>query len=133
MYSPLGDDIIFSGANSTFTLATGERRCFNVTIVDDDEIEYNEYFGIWVEAVNTSLTCYYFNDYTRIIVRDNEGQLHLHHWRAGASQPSRSAGTIYPGAFSIRALHLPSCSIRARAAPSYRRSFYPGAAPTVMF
>ena len=75
MYTPLGDDIIFSGANSTFTLATGDRRCFNVTIVDDDVIEYDEGFGFEVY----SLTYYYFNDYTKIIVKDNEGQLHLHH------------------------------------------------------
>ena len=79
MYTTLGDYIIFSGANSTFTLATGDRRCFNVTIVDDDEIEYNEGFGFWFEPVNTSLPYYYFYDYTQIIVRDNEGQLHLHH------------------------------------------------------
>ena len=42
MYSPLGDDIIFSGANSMFTLATGDRRCFNATIVDDDDTEDTE-------------------------------------------------------------------------------------------
>ena len=79
MYTTLGDDIIFSGANSIFTLATGDRRCFNVTIVDDDEIEYEENFAFEVYAVNTSLTYYYFIDYTQIIVKDNEGQLHLHH------------------------------------------------------
>ena len=79
MYTTLGDDIIFSGANSTFTLATGDRRCFNVTIVDDAVIEYDENFSFEVDAVNTSLTYEYFYDYTRIIVRDNEGQLHLHH------------------------------------------------------
>ena len=76
MYTPLGDDIIFSGANSTFTLATGDRRCFNATIVDDDVIEYDEGFGFEVDAINTY---YYFYDYTQIYVRDNEGQLHLHH------------------------------------------------------
>ena len=79
MYTTLGDDIIFSAANSMFTLATGDRRCFNVTIVDDDVIEYDEGYNFWVEAINTSLPYYYFYDYTQIIVRDNEGQLHLHH------------------------------------------------------
>ena len=74
----LGDDIIFSGANSMFTLATGDRRCFNVTIVDDDEIEYDKSFVFGVKAVNTSLSHYSF-DFIRIYVRDNEGQLHLHH------------------------------------------------------
>ena len=77
MYSPLGNDIIFSAANSMFTLATAERRCFNVTIVDDDEIEYNENIDFSFEPINTSLTYYYFNDYTRITIRDNEGQLDL--------------------------------------------------------
>ena len=79
MYTTLGDDIIFSGANSTFTLATGDRRCFNVTIVDDDLIEYDGGGRFEVDAVNTSLPYYYFRDNTQIIVRDNEGQLHLHH------------------------------------------------------
>ena len=79
MCSPLVDDIIFSGANSTFTMATGDRRCFNVTIVDDDMIKYDGVFEFEVDAVNTSLPYYYFRDNTRIIVRDNEGQLHLHH------------------------------------------------------
>ena len=77
MYTTLGGYIIFSGANSTFTLATGDRRCFNVTIVDDDVIEHNEYISFEFDAVNTSLPYYYFYDYTRIIVRDNEGQLHF--------------------------------------------------------
>ena len=79
MCNVLGDDIIFSGANSTLTLATGDKRCFNVTIVDDDVIEYDEYFGFEVYAVNTSVAYYYFYDNTQIIVRDTEGQLHLHH------------------------------------------------------
>ena len=73
-YIILGDDIIFTAANSMFTLATGERRCFNVTIVDDDEIETNENFRFEFEVVNTSLTRYSFHDATQIIVRDNEGQ-----------------------------------------------------------
>ena len=77
MYTTLGDDIIFSGANSTFTLATGDRRCFNATIVDDDEIEYNENIYFSFEPVNTSLTYYYFFDVTQISIRDNEGQLDL--------------------------------------------------------
>ena len=63
-----------------FTLATGDRRCFNVTIVDDDVIEYDGGRVFEVDAVNTSsLPYYYFYDYTQIYVRDNEGQLHLHH------------------------------------------------------
>ena len=79
MYTKLGDDIIFSAANSMFTLATGDRRCFNVTIVDDDDIEYDKSFVFGVKAVNTSLTRYYFSAFIWIYVRDNEGQLHLHH------------------------------------------------------
>ena len=50
-----------------------------MTIVDDAVIEYDENFGFEVDAVNTSLPYYYFYDYTQIYVRDNEGQLHLHH------------------------------------------------------
>ena len=79
MYSPLGDDIIFSGANSMFTLATGDRRCFNATIVDDGDIEDTESFVFGIKAINTSLSHYYSLDFISIYVRDNEGQLHLHH------------------------------------------------------
>ena len=50
-----------------------------MTIVDDDMIKYDGVFEFEVDAVNTSLPYYYFRDNTQIIVRDNEGQLHLHH------------------------------------------------------
>ena len=68
-----GDDIIFN-TSTIFTMAVGERLCFNVTIVDDDEIEYDEYHGFSFEALNDSLPFHHFYDYTRIIIRDNEGQ-----------------------------------------------------------
>ena len=69
----IGDDIIFN-TSTIFTLAVGERLCFNVTIVDDNEIEYDEHYGFSFEALNDSHPYYLFYDYTRIIIRDNEGQ-----------------------------------------------------------
>ena len=53
-------------------MSTGDRMCFNVTIVDDDEIESYEYFYFTFNAINDSLA-YYFYDETRIVVMDNEG------------------------------------------------------------
>ena len=54
-------------------MSTGDRMCFNVTIVDDDEIESNEYFPFTFDAINDSLAYSYFRDRTRIVVIDNEG------------------------------------------------------------
>ena len=72
----IGGDIILN--NSTmFTMSTGERLCFNVTIVDDNEIESDEHYYFTFKAPNHSLLFY---DYTQIIIRDNEGQkLYKHH------------------------------------------------------
>ena len=50
--------------------------CFNVTIVDDEEIEYDESFGFSFDALNQSLQYEHFYDYTRIRIRDNEGELY---------------------------------------------------------
>ena len=54
-------------------MENGDRMCFSVTIVDDNEIEWNEDFYFRFDAINSSLTYSYFNDHTRIIVTDNEG------------------------------------------------------------
>ena len=54
-----------------FTMSTGERLCFNVTIVDDNEIESDEIYYFTFKAPNHSLL---FFDYIQIIIRDNEGQ-----------------------------------------------------------
>ena len=66
----IGGDIIFN-ASTVFTLASGEKICFNVTIVDDDEIEYVESYFF---ELDDSLFYYHFYDYTQIVIRDNEGQ-----------------------------------------------------------
>ena len=47
-----------------------------MTIVDDAEIEYQESFGFSFDALNDSLTYYHFYDYTRIFIRDNDGELY---------------------------------------------------------
>ena len=54
-------------------MENGDRMCFSVTIVDDNEIEYKEglYFSFY--AINSSLTYSYFFDETRITVTDNDG------------------------------------------------------------
>ena len=49
--------------------------CFNATIVDDEEIEWDEYIGFSFNALNQSLQYQYFYDYTQICIRDNEGEL----------------------------------------------------------
>ena len=54
-------------------MENGDRMCFSVTIVDDNEIERNENFYFFFDAINSSLTSSYFYDYTQIIVADNEG------------------------------------------------------------
>ena len=68
-----GDDIIFNASGLAFSMENGDRMCFSVTIVDDNEIEWNEDFYFRFDAINSSLTYSYFNDHTRIIVTDNEG------------------------------------------------------------
>ena len=72
-YCFTGGDIIFN-TNQVFTLASGERLCFNVTVVDDNEIEYYEAYAFTIVALNRSLPFYQFYDRTRITIRDNEGQ-----------------------------------------------------------
>ena len=53
------------------------KDCFNVTIVDDNEIESDEIYYFTFKAPNHSLL---FFDYIQIIIRDNEGQkLYKHH------------------------------------------------------
>ena len=54
-------------------MSTGDRMCFNVTIVDDDEIESYESFFFTFDVINDSLAYSYFHDETRIVVIDNEG------------------------------------------------------------
>lgn len=70
-----GDDFVFDASGSVFSLAIGDRMCFNVTIVDDEEIEYDQSFGFSFYALNQSLQYQHFYDYTRIRIRDNDGEL----------------------------------------------------------
>ena len=69
-----GEDLLFSETN--FTISTGSRRCFDVMIVDDDEIERPEYFGFHIH-LQTGVDPH-FSDFTQINIRDNDGQFHLH-------------------------------------------------------
>ena len=76
LYYTTGSDIIFNASGSEFSLATGDRMCFNMTIVDDNEFEYRfEYFDFSFDAINNSLTSRPFFDQTRVRVTDNEGKL----------------------------------------------------------
>ena len=54
-------------------MENGDRMYFSVTIVDDNEIEWMEYFDFSFDAINRSLRYSYFIDRTLIIVRDNDG------------------------------------------------------------
>ena len=59
-------------------MATGDRKCFNVTIIDDGELEQTyESFYFTVDALNTSLRNNHFFDQFRIYVYDNEGQTNV--------------------------------------------------------
>ena len=66
----IDDDIIFN--TTIFTLASGERLCFNVTIVDDNVTEYDEDHHFYFYALNNSIPVYQFLDQTEITIRDNE-------------------------------------------------------------
>ena len=68
-----GDDIIFNASGLVFSMENGDRMCFSVTIVDDNEIEWDEGFSFHFDAINSSLRYSYFIDRTRITVTDNEG------------------------------------------------------------
>ena len=52
-------------------MENGDRMCFSVTIVDDNEIEWDEDFYFHCNANDSSRFAFY--DYTQIIVTDNEG------------------------------------------------------------
>ena len=56
-------------------MKSGQRKCFNVTAIDDDEIEYRESFYFTLGTLNNSLSDFQFNDSLRITVIDNDGQL----------------------------------------------------------
>ena len=67
-------DIIFSSRN--VTMSRGDRLCFDVTIVDDVEIEYNEGFSFHVRLSNgTRGYQEYYYQYTSVTVNDNDGEL----------------------------------------------------------
>ena len=76
----LGNDIIFNDHGVPFTLADGERMCFNATVVDDNENENLEYFYFRsylldpapIEPVSTPET-----DIIVITVLDNEPRTYL--------------------------------------------------------
>ena len=67
------NDITIDG-DMVFVLATSQRKCFNMTIIDDDEIEDRESFHFTLETLNNSLPDFQLNDYLRITVIDNDGQ-----------------------------------------------------------
>ena len=55
-------------------MATGDRKCFNLTIVDDDQLEpttVSYYFAF--DALNDSIRNNHFFDRTYIYIQDNEG------------------------------------------------------------
>ena len=65
------DDVLFMDTN--FTLSVGTRICFDVIIIDDTEIEGNEYYGFEIMIQNGTYSEYFY-DYTDILIIDNDGE-----------------------------------------------------------
>ena len=59
-------DVIFNASGS---ILTSSNACFDVIIVDDEDIQYNEGITFYLEIYNN----YYYYDYTSITIVDNEG------------------------------------------------------------
>jgi hypothetical protein len=68
------DDILFEAQE--FRLAVRGRICFEVTVIDDEEIESDEYYSFNVYPIDNSILDsfddYHFRDRTHIRIRDNE-------------------------------------------------------------
>ena len=57
-------------------MSRGDRLCFDITIVDDVEIEYNEGFSFHVGLSNgTRDSLDYYYQFTSVTVNDNDGEL----------------------------------------------------------
>ena len=70
-----------NGGYREFTLTTGEKICFNITIVDDDEVEEREAFNFYLDATDRYMPAeifMLFHDYIWIYVLDNDGKLHYY-------------------------------------------------------
>lgn len=67
------DDIIFASSNATMT--RGDKLCFNVTIVDNDEFEFNQRFSFYV-SLSSGTSHEYYSHSTTLTVVDNEGELY---------------------------------------------------------
>ena len=68
------DDVIFNGSGSILR-PSNFSTCFDVVIVDDKDIEYNEGYFFYLQP-NGFLGIdngYYNGDHTTIMVQDNEG------------------------------------------------------------
>ena len=68
------DDVLFM--DTSFTLSVGTRICFDVIIIDNTEIEGNEYHGFEVILQNGTYSEYFY-DYTGIIIIDNDGECYI--------------------------------------------------------
>ena len=44
----------FVGINEAFTISPGEKRCFDITIVDDSVVEAREQFSVMLRSANTN-------------------------------------------------------------------------------
>ena len=60
-------------------MATGDKKCFNLTIVDDDQLEpTTESYYFAFDALNSSIRNNLFFGPINIYIRDNEGQFSNH-------------------------------------------------------
>ena len=67
---PLVGGLLFT--DTDFTISNGNRICFDATIIDNDVIDYTKYHRFNVGLQNGTYH-EYFNDYTQIVIIDNEG------------------------------------------------------------
>ena len=57
------EDRDFIGINEAFTISPGERRCFDITIVDDSVVEYTEGFSVMLSNAVAKTTSGVINVY----------------------------------------------------------------------
>ena len=56
--------------NETFTISPGEKRCFNITIVDDSLVEGTEYIHVLLEGAGGEEYYYYWD----LDIKDTDGR-----------------------------------------------------------
>ena len=71
---PLTDGSDYIGIDETFTVGPGERRCFNITIVDDVVAERSESVHVLLTSAGPP---HIFSHSLYFSVRDNDGEFYI--------------------------------------------------------